>query len=252
MTEMPSKYKMIFRPGDLLSLGIHLPGRGFAEDAATVIFVDHAGMMVELCGNGFPSHVEISSGTKGVVTRVDGRTVYQCRTILLDAVTGRSVKLQFAEEPEIKERREYARLDVKIRVHYDLPLSQDMGQVLQEWEVLKNCSGRCPESRSLATGSSLLLADKGHSRVNLSGSGLRFKINDCLSYGTLLHLYILLPGERAEHIHAIGAIVRTKELLPEMEYNEYYSTSMSFRMIDIHDRARLMEHILNEQRKTIL
>jgi len=252
MTEMPSKNRVFFNSGDLLNLGIHLPDRGFAEDVATVIFVDCNDITVELCGSGFPPHLEISPGTKGIITKREGRVIYQCRTVLKEAVRDRLVKLQLDEEPEIQERREYARNDVMVRVHYDLPTSQDLGEVLDEWVRLKNCPDRCLEKHSAAVGKDLVVNGKEHSRVNLSGSGLRFKINDCLSYGTLLHLYIFFPGENDEHIHAIGAIVRTKELLQDMQHGEhsaYYSTSMSFRMIDRHDRNRLMQYIFSEQRK---
>jgi hypothetical protein len=256
MTEMPSKNRVCFNSGDLLNLGIHLPDRGFAEDVATVICVDCNDITVELCGSGFPPHLEIAPGTKGIITKREGRVVFQCRTSLKEAVKDRFVKLRLDEEPEILERREYARKDVIVRVHYDLPASQDMGAVMDEWVRLKNCPDLCLEKRSAAVGNDLMVNGKGHSRVNISGSGLRFKINDCLSYGTLLHLYIFFPDESDEqHIHAIGAIVRTKELLQDMQHNEqnaYYSTSMSFRMIDRHDRNRLMQYIFNEQRKAIV
>jgi hypothetical protein len=252
MTEMTSKNSVFFHPGDLLNLGINLPDRGFAEDVATVVSVDHDNIIVELCGSGFPPHLEISPGARGVITKGEGRSFYQCRTVLKETVKDRFVKLQLVEVPEIQERREYARKDVIVRIHYDLPASQDLGQVLHEWVRLKSCPDLCLERRSTAAGNDLVVNGKSHSRVNLSGSGLRFKINDCLSYGTLLHLFIFFPDESDEHIHAIGSIVRTKELLQNMQHDEnnaYYSTSMSFRMIDRHDRNRLMQYIFNEQRK---
>ena len=250
MTELPSKYRKFFRPGDTLCLGIHSTDKGFAEDSATVILVDDQEMRVELCGKGFPPHLEIFPGTKAVITKGEGRTVFQCRTVLKEVVAERCVKLQFFENPEIKESLEYVCKDVAMHVNYELPASQDMGRILNEWEELKKCSDRCQASSSTFAGNTT--NSMSYSRVNLSGSSLRFKINDCLSYGTLLHLNIVIPGEQDEHIHAIGSIVRTKELLPELQHNEYYSTSMSFRMIDSHDRKKLMKYVLDEQRKAIL
>jgi hypothetical protein len=39
------------------------------------------------------------------------------------------------------------------------------------------------------------------------------------------------------------------ELLAEMDRLEYYSTSMSFRMIESNDRSKLVKYILDEQRR---
>jgi hypothetical protein len=108
---------------------------------------------------------------------------------------------------------------------------------------MKGCKGEC-------AGNSFTVHPPEECRVNLSGSGLRFKIPDCLSYGALLHLKIDFPGEKHEHIHAVGSIIRTKELLAEMNRIEYYSTSMSFRMIESNDRSRLVKYILDEQHIT--
>ncbi len=252
MTEIPSKYSKFFRPGDFLTLGIHLPDRGFAEDAAKVVLSDDNGMLLKLCSRGFPPALQISSGTRGVVTRSEGRIVYYCRTVLMKEVKDRYVKLHLVEAPQIKERRQYARKDVEIFMQYSLPTSQNMRQVLEEWEELKSCSDCYSESESVTAWNQDSARGGSLTRVNLSGSGLRFKISDCLSYGTLLHLRVGIPGEKGEHAHAIGAIVRTRDLLTEMEQIQYYSTSMSFRMIDSHDRKRVLEYVLDAQRKAIL
>jgi hypothetical protein len=130
-----------------------------------------------------------------------------------------------------------------------------MGRVLREWEERKSCPGNCLNGdlfpcRDDCSGTGTC---NGMTRVNLSGSGLRFKIRDCLSYGTLLHLTIEIPQARQGHIHAIGSIVRTRDLIPAIESNaSYYSTSMAFKFIDGSDRTTLLEYILHEQRRAIL
>jgi len=80
---------------------------------------------------------------------------------------------------------------------------------------------------------------------------MSIKTQDCLAPGTLLYLKIGLPGEKPEHIHAVGSIIRTRELAGEMESERYYATSMTFRMIESSDRQKLTRHILDEQRKTV-
>lgn len=254
MTVTPPEYCAYFRPGDQISIGVHLADKTFAEDSAKVISLEGAQICLELSGKGFPPHLPIAPGTKAVITKREGRTLFLCNGNLQSITAERVLQLGLVDRILIFEQREYARADVNIRVAYYLPASQEMGRIIHEWGEKKSCRGSCSESASLPVGSDILDQSRqtGDSRVNLSGSGLRFKIRDCLSYGTLLHLHISMPEEPQEHIHAVGSIVRTRELLPEMAHNEYYSTSMAFRVIDSHDRQKLLTYVLNQQRRAIL
>lgn len=240
MPASPSEYEAYLRPGDLVNVGIDLPDRTFAEDLAVVIAGEADEIMLRLCGKGFPAHLPISGGARVIISRGKGKSLFYCTAHLKEAVANGSLRLELPDKVVVRERREYMRVDVVIPVNYYLPASQDMGRVIAEWERMRGCRGPCLVAGEPATQS-------WASRVNLSGSGLRFKIRDCLSYGTLLHLQIGLPDGGDDHIHAVGSIVRTKELLPEMAHFEYYSTSMTFRMIESSDRLKLMQYILDTQ-----
>lgn len=242
MPEIQSKYDFL-RPGELVSVGVDLPDRSFAEDQATVVASDRDEILLNLCGKGFPAHMQVNGGARVVITRAEGRSFYHCTAQLKEDLTSSSLKVELPERVTVTERREYSRSDVIMQIHYAYPSSQEMGLVIDEWEELRNCSGDCPNG--------FLPIGSIDSRVNLSGSGLRFKIKECLSYGTLLHLNIEIPGDAAGHIHAVGSIIRTKELLPEMNRLEYYSTAMSLKMIESGDRQKLLHHIMNEQRKAV-
>lgn len=245
MPEHPSEYASFLRPGDIVNIGVDLPNRTFAEDVATVICSDKGEILLQLCGSGFPRHLPIVSGSKILISKGEGRRLFHCTAQLKDAGSEGTLRIELPAKVVVSERSEYTREDVAVPVDYHLPKSQNLGRVISEWESLRGCQGECVDETAP------ILSDR-KSRVNFSGNGLRFKISDCLSYGTLLHLKIELPGNRSEHIHAVGSIVRTKELLEEMNRIEYYSTSMSFRMIESNDRQKLIRHILAEQRRDLL
>lgn len=254
MTATPPEYTTCFHPGDRVSVGMHLADKTFAEDSATVIALHGAQLRLELCGNGFPPHLVVPTGSRGVTVRLEERNLFICSGILKAPVTGRMMTLDLVENMRVINRREYARADVDVQLVYSLPASQDMGRIMNEWEELKTCPDNChtvdlPSCRRDCRGKELRSCLV---RANLGGNGLRFKILDCLSYGTLLHLKIVIPHEQRHHIHAVGSIVRTVELLPTMEQNDYYSTAMTFKVIDSPDRTILLEYILNEQRRAIL
>jgi len=245
MATTPSDYASFFRPGNIVNIGIDLPDKTFAEDVATVISSDTGEILLQLCGSGFPDHLPITAGSKVLITQGEGRSLFRCSAQLKSKGKAGSLRIELPEKIVVSERREYMRVDVTLKVNYSIPASQNMSRILSEWDLMKECKGRC-------RGKSFTAFPPGECRVNLSGSGLRFKIPDCLSYGTLLHLKIDLPDKKPEHIHAVGSIIQTKELLAEMDRAEYYSTSMSFRMIESNDRSRLIKYILNEQRKTMI
>jgi c-di-GMP-binding flagellar brake protein YcgR len=236
-----SEYEAFLRLGDVVNVGIDLPDRTFAEDCATVIAGKAGEITLRLCGSGLPAHLQIDCGSRVVISKGEATTLFHCTAQLKASLEKNTLRMALPEKVIVKDRREYQRADVSIPVNYYLPETQNMGKVIDRWERLRGCSEEC-----LAEGATI--QPIGDSRVNLSGSGVRFKIRDCLSYGTLLHLKISLPEE---HIHAVGAIIRTKELIPEMAHIEYYSTSMAFRMIESRDRQKLLKYILDEQRQSL-
>jgi hypothetical protein len=242
----PPENDYFLKTGDVVNIGIDLPDMTFTENVATVTGSEHGEIALQLCGDGFPQHMPIIAGSKVLISKGAGRTLFQCVSQLKSAEAKGSIRIDPPRRVVVCERREYMRMDVAVPVSYYLPQSQNMAKVIEEWENAKECNGGChEETKSLP-------ADQ-NCPVNLSGSGLRFKIRECLSYGTLLHLKIALPGEKPHHIHAVGSIIRTnKELPSEMNHVEYHSTAMSFRMIDNSDRQKLIRHILEEQRKSLV
>jgi len=254
MAATTPEYMAYFPPGDQVTVGLQLSDKTFAEDSAMVTDLDGGRLRLELCGRGFPPHLAIPAETRGVITRREGRTVFTCTGTLAVPAAGKTMELALEKDPLVSERREYARNDVDISIHYSLPAKQEMGRIIREWEELKKCPGNClkvdlPPCRDNCDGREM---ESRITRINLSGSGIRFKIGDCLPYGTLLHLRVAIPDGNQAHIHAIGAIVRTRELLQVMEQNAYYSTKMAFKFIDSHDRKKLLEYVLGEQRRAIL
>lgn len=241
----PPENDYFLTPGDVVNIGIDLPDMTFAEDVATVISSENEGLVLQLCGDGFPKHLPMIAGAKILISKGEGRTLFQCTARLKSAAAPGTLRIEIPRRVIVTERREYMRLDVAVPVNYHLPQSQNMANVIAEWEKAKECNGKCHEEADA-------LLDGQKSPVNLSGSGLRFNIREWLASGTLLHLKITLPDEKPHHIHAIGSIIRTKELPTEMNNGGYHSTAVAFRMIESSDRHRLIRHILDEQRKRLV
>jgi len=242
MPEHLSDNGAFLRNGDVVNIGISLPDRIFAEDLATVATSESGDILLSLFGNGFPKHLPIPAGSRVIIAKGEGRSLFHGTATLKDSPGDNTIRINSLRNITVKDRQKHLRTDVIMPVNYRLPASQHMGKIISEWEGIKEYHGKHSEDAEPD------FPERG-SHVNLSSSGLRFNIHDCLSYGTLLHLRIELPGEEPDHLHAIGSIVRTKELIPDMMQIEYYSTLTSFRMIESSDRLKLMKHVLKKQRK---
>jgi PilZN1 domain-containing protein len=257
MTPNRQQYNQFFRPSDLITVGIHLADDSFLEDSATILSLEGDLALLELYGQGLPAHLAAPAGAEVVVTSREGWALYRCAALLAESITGRDIRLQFVGKVEVKQRREFYRMDVMIPVYYTLPSDQQMSTVLKEWELRQQQSQHAlpPEVDLSEEGFKVVNWDGGRevepAPVNLSGGGLRLKIRDSLAYGAMLHLDIFLPVLPLRAIHAIGSVVRSKELMLTMDRYSYYSTAMAFKFIAPRDREAIISYIFNEQRNRL-
>lgn len=250
-------YDNFFQPNDQVTIGIHLSDNSFMEDSATILYIEDDLVLLELYGRGLPDHLEARAGARIIVTSQEGWALYRCEALLDEAVTDREVRLRLTGEMEVKQRREFFRMDVLLPAHYTLPADQQLSTILKEWELRKrqSSSGLAPDA--VPCGESFMVRnweggrDVEPTRINLSGGGLRLKIRDSLAYGALLHLDIFLPTPQVRVIHAIGSVVRSKELLLSMDRYTYFSTAMTFKFIENRDREAIIGYIFNEQRNRL-
>lgn len=240
----PPENAYLLKPGDVVNIGIDLPDMTFVNDLATVIRTEGEEFILQLCGGSIPQHMQITEGSKILLSKGSGQDLVQCTARLVHMDEKGSLRMELPQRVVVNERRAHMRVDVTVPINYFLPQNQNMANVIAEWERAKELNGTCHP------GTDQLLAE-GKSTVNLSGNGLSIRTQDCLAPGTLLYLKIGLPGDNPEHIHAVGSIIRTKELPGELESGKCYSTSMTFRMIENSDRQKLTRHILEEQRKAV-
>lgn len=245
MTLTPPENGYFLKSGDVVNIGVNLPDMTFAVNVAKVIGSENGMTTLQICGEEFPQQMLTSSGSKVLLSKGSGRNLFQCTARIKDIGTNGSLQIEFLKQVEVRERREYMRVDVSVPVNYSLPQIQNMTEVISEWERAKECD------RSHFEGVEPLISEHGN-QVNLSGGGLRFKSRDCYPCGTLLHLKIALPGEPPVKIHTVGTVVRTSELSAAAASQKQYSTSLSFRMIAISDRQKLVRHMLDEQRKILM
>lgn len=245
MTSTPPENSNLLKSGDVVNVGVNLPDMTFVVDLATVILSEEGEIVLQLCEGGQLEYLPVTPGSSILISKGEGQSIVQFTTRLKHADGKGLLRIELPKQVVVNERRECMRVDMSVPVNYFLPQNQNMARVIAEWESAKELKGTCHEEAAQFPA--------GYkSSVNISGSGLRFKTNDRLDCGTLLHLKIGIPGENPVHIHAVGSIVRADELPAENSIEKIYSTSMTFRMMENNDRQKLTRHILDEQRKTVM
>jgi len=129
MVETPSAYTQCFHADDTVSIGIHFPDNTFIEDSATILFIENDITLLELYGHGLPANLEARAGAEVIVTSREGWALYRCHAILEEMVTDREISLRLVGEVEVKQRREFFRMDVSIPIYYTLPANQLLSTV---------------------------------------------------------------------------------------------------------------------------
>jgi len=257
MSDSTYDYAHFFKPDNLVTVAIQFSDNSFVEDSATILSVDNDQMLLEMYGRGLPPHLVSRKGSKVFVTSMEGWALYRCVALLEEPVADRVIRLRLINEIEVKQRREHYRMDVMLPIDYSLPGNQLRSTLLEEWEIRRQLSqnGLPPEIEPLDEGFKVVNWEGTKEiepvRVNLSGGGLRFKVRDPLSYGTMLLLDIFLPTPPLKVIHAVGSVIRSKELVLSIDRNRYFSTAMAFSFIVNRDREAIIRYIFNEQRNSL-
>jgi len=72
-----------------------------------------------------------------------------------------------------------------------------------------------------------------------------------LTPGTLVDLDIFLPANTLRVISAVGSVIRSTEVLLNLEPNPSYVTAMEFAHLSTRDRELIISYLFNEQRNSL-
>lgn len=85
--------------------------------------------------------------------------------------------------------------------------------------------------------------------VDISGSGISLVLTENLAKGTLMRLYIALPGYPFGRFETLGQVVRSVE----MRENDrlYFQTGITFVDLSDDEKERLVQYTFSQQRRQI-
>lgn len=249
MGEKPTDAALYFKVDRVITIGLRLPDGRVIEEAAAIRQVRGGALELELLGKGLPWGVVITAGSRAVITSKESWALAHCHAEILRTVSDKLVDIRITSEIDVKQRREFFRMDVAVVVEYTLPENQQLSAVEREWRERRyggedsGLVGELPPSRA-GWGT----VDAQVEQVNLSGGGVRIRTREQLSPGSIVHLKLYLPRTTLRPIHVVGSVVRTNEVMLTLGTGRAFATALKFMHIDEQDRENLIAFLFNEQR----
>jgi hypothetical protein len=257
MVKKKVDYSEYFKVGQHVKLAIYLSQNLSREINGEITAFGLDRVKVEFLGGGMPIPLEGQKpGTKVTLAGWSGWGFYQCDGIFEEIVSAKEIRLKLSGEVEEKQRREYFRLDVVLPVIINLPETQNLSRIREEWHNNRQRNLMAPAPELVATSSGYRAIfhsgkDIEPQTVNLSAGGIRVLTRADVSQGFMVHSQILLPYAPARIISAVSEVLRCNELTLRIENDPAFIAAMKFVHIDEKDREAIISYLFAEQRNQI-
>jgi c-di-GMP-binding flagellar brake protein YcgR len=244
------------RPDQQIRVAIHLPDETFLDFNAVVVKIEGNCLHLESFRSG---EKQIAFINKGAIANILTTEAWAfCRGKgKVQYISGRNLTVEIEDPLEIQQRREFFRLDVFLPVSWAVPEDQQLSCVEGIWKARKMLLDNSLPPKLVPFQGSFKVcgwddkADIEPRRVNMSGGGLRIKLPEELSSGTLINLDIFLPSHPFKAVIAVGSVIRATEVLLNLDTVTSYVTAIKFLHITENDQEKIISYIFNEQRNNL-
>lgn len=244
------------RPDQQIRVAIHLRDETFLDFNAVVVRIDGNHLYLETFRSGEKQIAAVSKGAIANILTTEAWAFCRGKGTVLET-SGRSFTIEIDGPLEIQQRREFFRLDVFLPVAWTVPEDQQLSSVSGIWKARKMLLDNSPSPKPVPFQGSFKVSgwdnmpDIEPRRVNMSGGGLRIKLPEELSSGTLINLDIFMPSLTLKPVIAVGSVIRATEVLLNLETVPSYVTAIKFLHITENDQERIISYIFNEQRNKL-
>lgn len=259
MTNEFEEYQRYFHEGLRVEVGIPVSREEVFRDWAIVTTYHEDLLGVELSRDQLPQRVRISHGAILDVGVWRGPEVFTCRGIVTEKEGGKLITLRLLGAVTLKDRRQFYRLNVPLRLKYALPdPKMTKWQVEKEWEERRQremdaFQARLGEydavlepvllkQRAPSTLPPLTWHDCPEIRAVIGGGGIGFKVPRKLEPGELVCLELHLPLYPFRIVHAVAEVVYGLEPF-KLSKEPAFHTGLQFNHLDERDRDHIFEFI---------
>jgi hypothetical protein len=248
-----SSYREYLRKGMRIEIGIPLSAGGVFRDWALVQEGREDELWIQISRDVLPSDVRVDIGCILDVSIWVKKEVYTCSGIVVERQGGRVFKIQLFGAFTLKERRQFFRLELNMRIRYALLPSVDRNDIEVDWKHRKDLEHMkfqgydhvviaAQQARYRPT-MELEWQDLRWSEINLGGGGLLLRLQQPLAPERLVCLEIHLPVRPARQIQTVVEVVHVMPPKSHQDGAAYYPTGVRFVFLDERDRDLIFRHI---------
>jgi len=246
-------YREHLRKGMRVEFGIPLLGGGVFRDWAIIVEAQTDELLAQISRDVLPANVRVDVGFILDVSIWIKKEVYTCSGIVIERLGGRVLRIRLFGAFTLRERRQFFRLELHLRLRYALLSNPSKRDVEKDWEQRRDLEHMkfqgydqvviaAQQARYLPS-VALEWRDILRAEVNLGGGGLLIRLPQPVAPEKLLCLEIHLPLQPPRLIQAVAEVIHL--MAPKTPQNgaPYYGTGVRFVFLDERDRDLIFRHI---------
>jgi len=246
-------YRAWLRKGLRIEIGIPLSGGGVFRDWAIIVESRGDEILAQISRDVLPANVRVDVGFILDVSIWIKKDVYTCSGIVTEKYGGRVLRIRLFGDFTLRERRQFFRIDLNLRIRYALLKDPDKNDVELDWE-----SRRDLEHMKFQGYDHFVIAAQQarfhpavkfdwqeilRAELNLGGGGLCIHLPEPVQEERLLNLEIHLPLTPPRLIHAVAEVIYAKELKARVDGAANFAAGARFVFLDERDRDLIFQHI---------
>lgn len=252
-----SEYREVLAPGLRIEIGIPLSGGGVFRDWGIIDQSSGDLVQVQITRDVLPSNVRVDVGFILDVSVWLGKDSYTCSGIVTEKLGARVLQIRLFGRFTLRERRQFFRADMALKVRYDIVDESSRSQVEREWEVRKEREQMkfqgyddfviAAHMARFQPEKPIVWQDLLRAQLNLGGGGICLRMPKTARPDQLVNLELYLPLEPLRIVHAVGQVIHVKPPLQQRDGSSRYDVGMEFLFLDERDRDLVFKQISSVQ-----
>lgn len=257
MEDEYSDYREYLSPGVRIEIGIPLSGGGVFRDWAIISEASRDQLVAQISRDVLPAEVRFDVGFILDVSIWVSSDIYTCSGIVTEKLGGRVLSIRLFGRFTLRERRQFFRIDLGMRVKYDIVDESGRKQAERDWEVRKE-----HEQMKFQGYDDFVIAaqmarfkparpvdwqDILRAQMNLGGGGICLRLPQKLQPDQLLNLELHVPLTPPRVVHAVAQVIHVKPPRVLKDGSSRYDVGMHFIHLDERDRDLIFKQISTTQ-----
>ncbi|WP_136523518.1 PilZ-like domain-containing protein [Geomonas ferrireducens] len=257
MNDEYAEYRDALASGMRIEIGIPLSGGGVFRDWGVISESGGDMLLVQISRDVLPSNVRVDIGFILDVCVWRGKDSYTCNGIVTDKLGARVLQIRLFGSFTLRERRQFFRTDMALRVRYDIADESSRKEVERDWEVRKEREQMkfqgydefviAAHMARFAPAKPINWCDLLRAQLNLGGGGICLRMPVTARPDQLLNLELHLPLDPPRLVHAVGQVVHVKPPMTLRDGSSRYDVGMQFLFLDERDRDLIFKQISSVQ-----